>query len=403
MKKKNVILITIDALRKDTFGIYGSKNMLTPFMDSLKEKCMIFTRAQATGPYTQSSFQGILASSYYLEYGKEKKLSEKKILISEVLKSKKITTAAFHSNAYLSYYFGYNRGWNTFYDSMNDKVTDIYPFIRGDEINRKVDSWLSDHTTDKEYSPFFLWVHYMDVHEPYIAEEKYLNMIDPSINLKKEEMFDLFKNVILKRDISDMDTVKILKKLYMAKVAETDSYVKDLFSSLKKYNVLDESTVIITSDHGDEFSEHGGLSHDGKMYSELLDVPLLVYNTNRAREKMVDSLVSLIDISPTIAYLFKAGVPQVYKGATIIPVDEYKERVCYGEAMGKVGNKEKDTDKPIYYLRQGDLKIIYKEAEKSWEMYDLAKDPKEKNNIVENSYSNSLKEKLTPMISRWEK
>jgi arylsulfatase A-like enzyme len=140
---KNVILITIDTLRRDVFGCYGNAYSLTPFMDSLQEKCLRFDRAYATGPYTQASFPGILTSSYYLEYGRQKNLPAQKRLISEVLRENGVATAAFHSNPYLSGYFGWNRGWDTFYDSMEDDVTDLYPFIRGKVINKKVETWLS--------------------------------------------------------------------------------------------------------------------------------------------------------------------------------------------------------------------------------------------------------------------
>ena len=117
---KNVILLTIDTLRKDVLGCYGNKVGLTPFLDSLQNKFIKFTNAQSTGPYTQASFPGILTSSYYLEYGRQKKCSPKRILISEILNKSGITTAAFHSNPYLCNYFSWNRGWDVFYDSMQD-------------------------------------------------------------------------------------------------------------------------------------------------------------------------------------------------------------------------------------------------------------------------------------------
>ena len=82
---KNVILLTVDTLRKDVLGCYGNKNGLTPFVDSLQNKCIMFTKPQSIGPYTQASFPGILTSSYYLQYGRGKKLSPKRTLISEVL------------------------------------------------------------------------------------------------------------------------------------------------------------------------------------------------------------------------------------------------------------------------------------------------------------------------------
>ncbi len=106
---KNVILITIDTLRADMLGLYGSDKNLTPYIDSLKDNMVVFKNPYATGPYTQASFQGILASEYYLEYGKEKKLNKEKALVSEPLKDRGIFTAGFHSTAYLSYFFGYNK------------------------------------------------------------------------------------------------------------------------------------------------------------------------------------------------------------------------------------------------------------------------------------------------------
>ena len=84
---KNVILLTIDALRKDAVGCYGNESGLTPFIDSLQDNCIRFTKGQTSGPYTQASFPGILTSSYYLEYGKPKGFSPQRTLISEPLRA----------------------------------------------------------------------------------------------------------------------------------------------------------------------------------------------------------------------------------------------------------------------------------------------------------------------------
>jgi len=142
---KNVILLTIDALRKNALGCYGNESGLTPFVDSLQSKCIRFTKGQAIGPYTQASFPGILTSSYYLEYGKPKGLSPRRTLISEPLKQTGITTAAFHSNPYICAYLGWSRGWDIFYDSMEDEVEPGIPYIRGNIINTKLNNWLSSH------------------------------------------------------------------------------------------------------------------------------------------------------------------------------------------------------------------------------------------------------------------
>ncbi len=392
---KNTILVTIDTLRKDMVSLYG-KSSLTPFIDSLSSNLTIYSSAHPTGPYTQASFQGILASEYYLEYGKEKKLNPKKTLISEVLKDSGVYTAAFHSNAYLSYYFGYNKGWDTFYDSMSDDVTDMYPFIRGDGINKKVEEFLSGFSFDP---PLFLWVHYMDVHEPYIAEKDYLSRVDPKLSITKDGMFLFFKDILLKRDVSDKGKVDTLKKLYMAKVAETDDYIRKLFDIFDSYNLLDSSTIIIASDHGDEFSEHRGLSHDGKFYSELIDVPLIIYSKGKER-KDIDTTVSLVDIPPTIASLFGIDPAPSFKGKNIIyPSPSIKPYTLYGEAMGKIGHKEKDTDRPTYYMIDSGIKVIYRKEGDIWQAYDTDKDPSDKENII-SDISGGIKEKLENFINR---
>lgn len=396
---KNVILLTIDAVRKDVFGCYGSRNGLTPFVDSLQNECLRFTRAQAVGPYTQASFPGILTSSYYLEYGKPKGLPPERTLVSEPLKKASISTAAFHSNPYLSDYLGWNRGWDVFYDSMEDEVTDRSPYITGDVINRKVADWLSSYT-GRRYEPFFLWLHYMDVHEPYIPERKYIDLVDPSVTIDQDEMYSLFQNTLLKRDVSHPEEVALLKRLYEIHVRQVDGYVQEFFATLEKLNVLRDSVVIITSDHGDEFNEHGGLSHADKMYSELIDVPLLIYGSGRTG--VSDTLVSNLDIPPTIVRLFELPPVPDFEGRSLLPVEDYTEGRCFGEALEQKGKKGGDAEKDVYFLREGDLKLICRAGLDQWELYDLEEDPDELNNIVDtHPAARDLKTTLIPRLRRW--
>ena len=400
---KNVILLTIDTLRRDVLGCYGGWN-LTPFIDSIQKRCIRFNNAHSTGPYTQAAFPGILTSSYYLEYGKQRILSEKRVLISEVLKKTGLVTAGFHSNPYLSAYFGWKRGWDLFYDSMEDEVDEKVPYIKAEKINKKVDTWLSSHVRAGGYKPFFLWVHYMDVHEPYIPERKYIDMVDPSIRLSEEEMLRLFEVVLLKRDVSDRGIVELLRKLYHAHVREVDDAVKDFFGILEKRDVLKDSCVILTTDHGDEFGEHGGLSHDGKMYSELVHVPLIIYEPIRGNGEVCDTLVSTNDIPPTIVYLFGLNPVEAFQGHSLFPLKDYPVKGLFGEAVDKHGSQEKGDKKEIHYYREGDLKIIYRERDDSWELYNLKADPKELNNIIETSTEvEAMKQKMRPRVRRFQR
>ena len=399
---KNVILLTIDALRKDRLGCYGNTKGLTPFLDTLQDKCLVFTKAQAIGPYTQASFPGILTSSYYLDYGHDEELSLQKTLISEPLQDAGIVTAAFHSNLYMSDLVGWNRGWDVFYDSMEDEVDPNMPYIRGPEMNRKIGNWLSSYVKTGS-RPFFAWLHFMDVHEPYVPERKYVELVDPSLSLSEEEMYSLFQDTLLKRDVSDGSKVELLSRLYDIHIREMDTYVEVFFQSLEGLDVLKDSVVFITSDHGDEFGEHGGLSHDDKMYSELIDVPLIIYDPSRDGKEICDTLVSNLDIPPTILNMFGLEPEKTFQGQSLIPVESYPEKGCFGEALFHEVGKGEDINRDIYSYRENDLKIIYRANLNAWEMYDLEKDPGERENIVTTSpQAERLKDILKPRVRRWQ-
>jgi arylsulfatase A-like enzyme len=158
--------------------------------------------------------------------------------------------------------------------------------------------------------------------------------------------------------------------------------------------------VIITTDHGDEFGEHHGLSHDGKMYAELINSPLLIYYYNCTQE-VCDTIVSNIDIPPTILYLFGLEPSEAFKGHSFLPLENYPQKGAFGEAIGKTSNQEKETDQPIYFYRENDLKIIYQESDQSWEMYNLNEDPQELNNLINISdKSKDMKKKVMSQIEQ---
>lgn len=331
-------------------------------------------------------------------------LSSRRTLISEVLKSAGITTAGFHSNPHLSGYFGWNRGWEVFYDSMEEKVTDQIPYIEAQRLNQKVAAWLSSHGRGGDDKPFFLWVHYMDIHEPYIPQQKYVELVDPSLLLSEDEMFRLFKEVLLKRDVSHKETVALLKKLYQAHVRQIDEEVKNFFEILDARRVLQETVVILTSDHGDEFGEHGGLSHDGKMYEELVHVPLLIFDPERNISQVSYPLVSTLDIAPTIVSLFGLPPGESFSGKPILPLNPGSGRGILGEALDKHGSNEQGAEKEVHFYRQENYKIIYREKDDSWELYDLSADPGETVNLNSTSaMAEEMKEKIRPRVRRYEK
>ncbi len=382
-------------------GVYGSTAGLTPFLDTIRDHCMVFTEAYATGPYTQASFPSILASCYFLDFGRSPFLSPRATLISEHLKTAGVVTVAIHSNPYLSAYMGWNRGWTFFEDFMDYDVTDKVPYASGDVVNRRVEDYLARHP--RNLQNLFLWVHYMDVHEPYVPRRELVDSLFPSLGLSEDQMYGLFKDVVENRDVGDLDKVFTLKKLYQAKVREVDGHLAKLFDILERAGLLRDSPVIITSDHGEEFGEHGGLSHDGKMYQELTHVPLLIFDLRREKEEICDRLTSSIDIPPTVSRLLGVEPSKAFQGTSLLPLADYTVKGCFGAAIEKTGKRIKDSDRGIYYYRQGSLKIIYHADAVEWEMYDIRQDPGETRNILQISpHAEQMINVLKPRIEAWE-
>jgi len=398
---RNVILLTIDALRKDALGCYGAAPSRTPFIDSLAARAIRFDRCQSVGPYTQASFPGILTGSYYFESGlRQRQLSPQRTIVSEPLKQNGIATAGFHSNPYMCGFFGWDRGWDMFYDSMEEEVSDMVPYMLGNTINTKALEWLGAHVDRSPETPFFLWAHYMDVHEPYVPGQSYVDCVDPTLKMGQDEMFALFKSVILPRDATDPGRNGLLRKLYDAHVLEVDNYVRGFFARLDQLGLRDNTVVIITSDHGDEFGEHGGLSHDGKMISELINVPLLVVDPEIPGATVCDTVVSGIDIPQTILHLFGMDRDARFRGESLLPLDRYAVPGCYGEAIGKLTHKMKDTDQPVFFYQEEDLRIVHRVEGNSWQLYDLGTDPgQQTNTIADAPVAEEMKEKLEAKIS----
>ncbi len=401
---KNIVLLTVDTMRRDSWGCYSSgEKTYTPFLDEIQAHSLRFTRAYSGGPYTQAAFPGILTSSHYLEYGYTRgKGPKERELVSEVMQRAGFCTGAFHSNAYLCGFFGWNRGWDTFYDSMEAKVTDRVPYTRAREVNRKAFSFVNRQSSDR---PFFLWIHYMDVHEPYMPEEKYRRCVDPKWEITEDEMFAVFKQVVLKRDVTDPDKVRLAKKLYDAQILEVDNAIREVFEHLDDKGFLKNSTVIVTADHGEEFGEHGGLSHDGKMFEELTHVPLCIYQPELPKGHEVDTLVSTLDIPPTIAWLAGVEPAPSWQGRSLLPLEAYDSADgVYGEAIDKHGPKELGTEKEVHYHVEGNYKIVYHEDNEIWELYDLQADPEEKHSIAgETTVTEYLMKKIIPRIGRYKK
>ncbi len=138
------------------------------------------------------------------------------------------------------------------------------------------------------------------------------------------------------------------------------------------------------------------------MYSELIDIPLLIYDPNKDKGEVCDTLVSNVDIPPTIIHLFGLEPVAGFEGHSLLHfVKDYPPKGAFGEAIDQHSQRGGDIDRDVYFYREQDLKVIYRANLATWEMYDLKEDPKELNNIVDTSpAAEDLKKKLMPRVRR---
>ncbi|MEF8870439.1 MAG: sulfatase-like hydrolase/transferase [Haloarculaceae archaeon] len=355
----NVVLVTVDSLRADAIGAYDDDRH-TPVMDSLAERGTVFEHAFATGNWTPFSFPSILASQpVFAETGQIGVDSAE--TLAEVLADSDVSTGGFNAaNGFLTSHWGYDDGFDEFEPFVASVGSSIYsrylathPTVEAwlqlaTSPARRLGSWLRRETNDRPFldtsrmfdvehaaasfiekteSPFFLWIHYMDAHTPYVPAPRYIREVSSNL-LGTHRMLHAHTRTGLGWEVGER-TLADLRTLYQAAVRQVDASIGRLLETLSETGVEDETAVVLAGDHGEEFQEHGHLAHYPKLYDELIRVPLVV-DVPGAESRRVEQQVGLDDIPPTITDLMGVDSPDGWHGESLTasvvdgepPVDE---------------------------------------------------------------------------------
>lgn len=399
----DILLITVDSLRADHVSAYGYSRETTPFIDEFATDGRTFTNAFSHAGATRFSFPSILTSSTAKMFGGVERLSGDRTLISEVLHDGGYRTAGFHSNAFLSGQLGYGRGFEKYCDAQSETSTTarLRQYIKNswnqDGIPFRTLKWLFDRTeqhagvevgsayevaegmTDRalewlsgiEDGPIFLWVHYMDVHHPYLPPDDYQTRFrnDPisdrrAVKLRRRMLEDPWQLTASdKQDLID---------LYDAEIRYVDSQISRLLEGVRD-ELGEDPITILTSDHGEEFGEHGQYSHN-TLHDEGIHVPLVIHDGTAANH---DEIVGLMDVPPTIANYANCEIPNNYFGFPLQQLYDGKwdREFVIGEGGGQ-GN---------YFYRDHQWKYIVTDGE---QLYNIVTDPQETNNIIDDNPEN---------------
>jgi len=392
IQRYNVIIITADAMRADMIGPNGNTQVQTPNLDALAREGVTFTRAYCNITTTTPSHATLFSSLYphdHKAFSNTAKVSDAIVMLPEILKAKGWHTAGIANFSWLNL------------DISNvpqgiDEFHSCKRILKADKTNRWVLKFL-DSRKDKP-QPFYLWVHYIDNHTPYYAPEKitrkyYPEDKDPRAGKSGtlQEAWPLFPehnrdNQYFKKWLRGITDAEYIVATNKGSVTWVDERVGEMIARLKKNGQWERTLFVFTSDHGESLGEHGLWFLHGGLFEPTARVPLIVRVPGGPADRKVDSLVSLVDVMPTI--LTRLGLPlsKQLRGKDMWRTMEGKSLSGGAVLLEHAGNYILGVVtaryKYIYHRRTKDIYPSYPMKRGKEELYDLQNDPKEEKNLI---------------------
>lgn len=312
----NVLLILIDALRPDHLGVYGYSRNTSPVIDDLARGGVVFENATSpaswTKPAVASLFTGLDPLQHRVFTGNNRDtegritsdvLIEEHLTLAEVLRSAGYRTGGFVRNAHLRPFLGFGQGFDFYRADLGDAT----------EVTEQFLDWLQQGRTEK----FFAYLHLLDVHWPYSPPDPFAKVFEPpeaDLEFNERDTWKLLERKARSGDmvISEAD-IEAMNALYDGEIRYIDAALGQLFASLRARGLYDNTLIVLTADHGEEFLDHRGVSHGQTLYDEMLRVPLIIRGPGLTPRRVRDQ-VELIDILPTVLSLTGVKAPPGLSG-----------------------------------------------------------------------------------------
>jgi arylsulfatase A-like enzyme/Flp pilus assembly protein TadD len=375
----NVLLITLDTVRADSLNPYGQPRVTSPNIDRLAREGALFEEVAASSPSTLPSHATIMTGRFPFAHGVRSNagyaLADANTTLAEVLRARGYRTGAEIAALVLASKTGLDQGFDHYRDLRGEGIERIRMKMsaEGEEARETIlqersaldiTRWGKRFLTENRNRAFFLWLHYFDPHRFYVRRPEFQARLpdDP----------------------------------YLAEILFTDHQIGDLIRHLEALQLRDRTLVVLVSDHGEGLGEHGELMHSYFLYETTLRVPLILWGPpGLPSGGRFASTVRTADIAPTIVDFL--GLPELddVQGVSLMPVirgqSEDLELPGYGESIELLKLFGSST---LRSLRLGDWKYIHQADP---ELYDLAKDPAELDDLAR-----SHPEKLAELRGRME-
>jgi arylsulfatase A-like enzyme len=396
-ERPDLIVLLVDALRADHVGAYGYPRETTPAIDTLARDGIVFRQAVAASTFTKSSIASLFTGRFPFQHGvywgsrrddsgavRADLFGDDAVTLAEMLRDRGYLTEAWVQNSHLVSEMGFGQGFVGYRDQQGGAA----------RITRLLERWLGG--PGRRY-PYFAYVHYIDLHDPYLPPPPYDAMfgdpagrdLDPYRGIDLGEWGAYLEAVRRGERTVEPERLERLEALYDGQLRAVDDRIGELLDRLRRLGLYESSLIVVTAAHGDGFGEHGFNSHSTGPYEELVRVPLLVkLPGGRAGGTAIDRQVRLVDLFPTLldaAGVGEAGRPEI-AGCSLLPLLRAepggavpgRDPAC-GVAVIEIA--EEGAERPTLALRTGRWKFIRREGRPD-ELYDLAADPGERTDLV---------------------
>lgn len=393
LAKANVILLSIDTLRADRLSLYGYRRPTSPGLELFAQEAVVFDSFYYNGGGTLPSHMSMMTSlhprTHWITPQNQRILEEERETLAEILSSHGYASAGFSDGGWMRSQFGFAQGFDR-YDDEGGGFEAILPKAR---------QWL-DSALGR---PLFLFIHTYDVHSkaeglPYHCPGDFWSRYTKDLRVdfdgcKGERCATALLSWVNSkvRDeglsphrILSKDEIGYVSALYDGCINYADSQLSEFFEFLRQRGVYDRSLIVVTSDHGEEFAEHGMMIHDQGGFEELARIPLVVkLPRSQAGGTRVQSLAAMVDLLPTVLDCLGIPAPAQTQGFSLLPVI--------------AGAESPRTDIHMYsVLRTRRWKYFSEEKR----LYDLEADPRERTNVYHSEMStvHKLEERVRGLI-----
>ena len=403
--RPNVLLITIDTLRADHLTCYGYDRPTSPRIDAFADEALLFEQVCCQSSQTLPSHASILIGTNprtHKVISHESFADEDLTTLAEMLKRRGYRTGAFISSHALDSKYGLHQGFDKYWEVHKEFTVPERQIQKIQEQSATTDAVI-DWIGEAAGSEFFLWVHWFDPHRPYDPPSRYLGEFAGGYAGLATSDPDFIMKVWRERIELAPEDVSHLVGRYDGEVAFTDVQVGRVLDDLAARGLLENTMVIITSDHGEILYEHEYyFGHDIGLYDECIMIPLVMHLPGHGESgTRIGPLVQSLDILPTVLEALGIQPPGYLEGKSLLPLIAGSGESTLTHAFSETFPFPEKSP-PRHAVRTAGAKLIWKETETDTltrEYYDLVRDPGETTNLYSPGFGPAVR--LDSVLSRY--